>query len=110
MQENAEIETIRQKVADGRFQFTAHAADQSIRRHISVSEVHQAIASGEVMEDYPLDKYGPNCLILGYSEAERPLHIQCSYATRTLVKVITVYQLDPSLWIDYRVGRPINDL
>ena len=110
MQEYAEIETIRQKVADGRFEFTEHAADQSIRRHIAVSEAQYAIANGEVIEDYPLDKYGPSCLILGYTEAQRPLHIQCSHATRPLVKVITVYQPDPSRWIDYRTRRPINDL
>jgi len=44
-------------------------------RRISVAEVRQAIASGEVIEDYPDDKYGPSCLISGFTQAERPLHI-----------------------------------
>jgi hypothetical protein len=34
---------------------------------ISVQEIREAIAVGEVIEDYPNDKYGPSCLILGFT-------------------------------------------
>jgi len=99
------IEEIRQKIASGQFEFTQHAADQSILRHISVQELHEAIANGEIIEDYPHDKYGPSCLILGFTQAGRPVHIQCSYPSRPLVKVITLYEPDPKLWGDLRVRR-----
>jgi len=59
----------------------------------------------EVIEDYPEDKYGPSCLLLGYTKAERPLHIQCSYPSRPLVKIITLYEPDPDLWIGFRTRR-----
>ena len=59
-------------------------------------EVEEAIASrSEVIEDYPNDKYGPSCLVLGYTKAGRPLHVQCSYPSRPLVKIITLYEPDP---------------
>lgn len=80
--------------------------DQSIIRDISVAEVEEAIARpSEVIEDYPEDKYGPSCLILGYTKAGRPLHVQCSYPSRPLIKIITLYQPVPGLWIDFRVRR-----
>jgi anti-sigma28 factor (negative regulator of flagellin synthesis) len=57
----AMIDDIRKKIARGQFEFSQHAVDQSIVRHISVQELREAIAVGEVIEDYPDDKYGPSC-------------------------------------------------
>ena len=99
------IEEIRAKIAAGRFEFSKHAVDQSLIRRISVQELREAIANGEIMEDYSQDKYGPSSLILGFTEEGRPLHIQCSYPSRPLVKIITLYQPERSLWIDFRVRR-----
>lgn len=99
------IEQIRTKIQAGQFEFSKHAVDQSILRQISVQELREAIANGEIIEDYPEDKYGPSCLILGYTQAGRPLHIQCSYPFRPLIKIITLYEPDPVHWLDFRVRR-----
>lgn len=99
------IQGIREKVAVGAFEFSQHATDQSILRHLSVQEIREAIAVGEVIEDYPNDKYGPSCLILGFTGAARPIHVQCSYPSRPLIKIITLYEPDPTLWIDYKQRR-----
>jgi len=99
------IERIRAKVAAGEFEFSQHAVDQSIVRYINLGEVEEAIASGDMIEDYPEDKYGPSCLVLGFTRAGRPLHVQCSHPTRPLVKIITVYEPDPERWTDYRTRR-----
>jgi Domain of unknown function (DUF4258) len=79
--------------------------DQSILRRVSVQELREAVAAGEVIEDYPNDKYGPSCLILGFTGAGRPLHVQCSYPSRPLVKVITLYEPDPARWVDFKQRR-----
>ncbi len=99
------IQGIREKVAAGTFEFSQHATDQSILRHISVQELREAIAVGEVIEDYPDDKYGPSCLILGFTGVSRPIHVQCSHPSRPLIKIITLYEPDPVLWIDYKQRR-----
>jgi Domain of unknown function (DUF4258) len=72
------IEDICDKIARGQFEFSQHAVDQSIIRHISVQELREAIAVGEVIEDYPDDKYGPSCLVFGLTLARRPLHINAA--------------------------------
>jgi Domain of unknown function (DUF4258) len=100
------IDEIRLKFKERHYEFSKHAVDQSIIRDISVAEVEDAIASqSEVIEDYPEDKYGPSCLILGYTKASRPLHIQCSYARRPLIKIITLYEPDAGLWVDFRIRK-----
>jgi hypothetical protein len=102
----AVINEIRAKVKRRQYEFSKHAVDQSIIRDISVAEMEDAVAGrSEVIEDYPDDKYGSSCLIFGYTKAGRPLHVQCSYPRWPLVKIITLYQPDPDLWIDFRVRR-----
>ncbi|MCH8295005.1 DUF4258 domain-containing protein, partial [Candidatus Poribacteria bacterium] len=80
----------------------------SIIRHISVQKVREAMEESEIIEDYPNDKYGPSCLILGFTQSVRPLHIQCSYPSRPLVKIITLYEPDPSRWMDFKTRRKQN--
>ena len=99
------IAEIRAKFAGEEFEFSRHATDQALLREITVQEIREAIRVGEIIEDYPEDKYGPSCLILGYSEANRPLHIQCSHPSRQIIKVITVYEPNAADWIDHRLRR-----
>jgi hypothetical protein len=99
------IEKIRAKIQARQFEFSKHAVDQSILRQISVQELLEAVASGEIIEDYPEDKYGPSCLVLGFTQTGRPLHFQCSYPSRPLIKIITLYEPNPAEWIDFRVRR-----
>ena len=96
------LDDLKAKFAADQFEFSQHALDQSLRRNIAVAEVREVVAAGEIIEDYPNDKYGPSCLLLGWTAARRPLHIQCSYPSRPVVKVITMYEPDPGLWTDFR--------
>jgi hypothetical protein len=99
------IARIQAKFAREAFEFSLHATDQTILRGISVNEIREAIQTGEIIEDYPDDKYGPSCLILGFTDAGRALHIQCSYPRRPLIKIVTVYEPAQSEWINYRERR-----
>jgi hypothetical protein len=102
------LDEIRTKIRNGQFEFSQHATDQTIIRHIRVQEVREAIEESEVIEDYPNDKYGPSCLILGFTKSKRPLHIQCSYPSRPLVKIITLYEPAPLRWIHFKTRRKQN--
>jgi hypothetical protein len=70
------IQEIRDKIGGRVCELSKHAVDQSIIRGISLAELEAAIAGrSELIEDYPEDKYGPSFLILGYTQAGRPLHV-----------------------------------
>jgi hypothetical protein len=98
------LDDIRRKIGRRQYEFSKHAVDQCIIRDISVLEIEEAISNrSEVIEDYQDDKYGPTCLILGFTIRGRPLHVQCSYPSRPLIKTISLYEPDPDLWIDLRV-------
>ncbi len=85
--------------------FSQHALDQMLRRKITFAEVRESVRAGEVIEEYPQDKYGPSCLVLGWTGTGRALHVQCTYPSRPLVKVITLYEPDPNVWVNFRERR-----
>ena len=63
------IDQLRSKFATNQFEFTKHALDQSILRAITVQELREVMANGEIIEDYPEDKYGPSCLVFGMAKS-----------------------------------------
>ena len=100
------VTDIQEKIRSRCYEFSRHAVDQSVRRDISVGELEDALAGTiEIIEDYPDDKYGPSCLVLGYTNSGRALHVLCSYPSRPILKVITIYEPDPSQWADDRIRR-----
>jgi hypothetical protein len=99
------LELLRQQLSRGEFEFSRHACRRAVERNISETEIRQAGANAKIIEDHPDDKYAPSCLLLGFTEEERPLHIQVSYIDSDLVKIITLYEPDESEWIDFAQRR-----
>ncbi len=99
------IDEIRAKVSSSNFEYSQHAVDQSILRRITVHELREVIATAEIIEDYPNDKYGPSCLVLGFTRAGRPIHVQCSDPSRPVLKIVTLYEPDSTQWIEFRTRR-----
>ena len=85
-------------LANGEFEFSAHAFTRAVERNISDAEIQQAGAGAIVVEEYPTDKYGPSCLLLGFTNHRRPLHVQVSLLENELVKIITLYEPTIQEW------------
>ncbi len=96
---------IRRQFASGKFEFSRHAFKRAVERNISELEIRHAGAEEMLIEDYPDDKYSPSCLLLGFTETERPLHLQVSYADTELVRIITLYEPDETEWYDHTHRR-----
>jgi len=82
------LQTISAKVNAGDYRYTIHAFERCVERSISPIEVQEVILSGEIIEDYPQDKYGRSCLIYGPTKEGRILHVQCSIEP---IWIITTY-------------------
>ncbi len=84
--------------------FLPHALRQMLRpdRMIRGAEVRRVITKGEVIEVYPKDARGHSCLLLGFGDQERPIHVVCAPRKDYLV-IITTYLPDPNEWsADFR--------
>ena len=91
------MENIRERIKAGDYRFTFHGFERCIERNISPDEIEDVIFSGEIIESYPKDKYGPSCLVCGTTRAGSVLHVQCSVDP---VWIITAYDptLSPEKW------------
>lgn len=79
--------------------FLPHALRQMLRpeRMISRREVRQVLSQGEIIADYPDDPRGHSCLILGFGDNGRALHICCA-SKEDYLAVITAYLPDEHEW------------
>jgi Domain of unknown function (DUF4258) len=87
-----------------RLLFLPHTIRQMSRpdRMITTKDVEQAIFTGDVIEDYPEDTRGHSCLILGYGQDHRPIHVVCAPKDEYLA-VITTYIPNLTQWTpDFR--------
>ena len=98
-------EIIRAAFVAGRFDFTEHATDRAVERNISEQEIREAGCQAISIEEYPDDKYGPTRLLLGFTGAGRPLHIQVADSPSPSVRIITLYDPDLAEWEDYERRR-----
>jgi len=107
---NNHVREISHKVASNKFELSNHAVDQSIMHEIRVNEIKEAIANGEIIRDYHHAQHNSSYVICGFTQAQRPIHVKCSYPTRPFIKIIAVYQPDPERWSDnFTMRRNISN-
>ena len=99
------LNQIQSQLSVGEFNFSLHALKRVVERNISEIEIKQVGMNANIIEEYPEDKYSPSCLLLGFTQAGRPLHIQVSLADTDLVKIITLYEPSAEEWINYTQRR-----
>jgi len=100
------LNVVREK-AKRKILFLPHAIRQMMRpeRMISTADVRKVIFEGKIIENYPEDPRGHSCLLLGYGEDERPLHVVCSPKDEYLA-IITAYVPNHEQWNhDFEVRR-----
>ena len=57
------------------------------------------IEHGDLVEDYPDDPRGHSCLMLGFGEGGRAIHVVCTPKDEYLA-IITAYLPDPHEWAE----------
>jgi len=95
--------------ASQRLLFLPHAVRQMSRpeRMISTAEVRGTIEGGQVVEDYPEDARGHSCLLPGFGESGRPIHVVCS-PKEGFLAIITAYLPDPREWeADFKTRKQL---
>ena len=84
--------------------YTPHALTQMSKpeRLIRPEEIHAVLTNGEIIEDYPEDNRGHSCLMFGFGNDKRPIHVVCSPKDEYLA-IITAYVPAPQQWTkDFR--------
>ena len=105
------LEKIRLCFDADRVVYSRHAKFEMEHEELGVIfdfDIAEAIAKGEIIEDYPDDRPYPSVLIFGETETARPIHVVCGYdgnEDRTII--VTTYEPDPEKWYSHRERRKI---
>ncbi len=99
------LDRIQRQMEEGSLRLTLHAQQEMVDENVKVDDIYDAIATGQVLENYPQHRRGACCLLCGHTHQGRFLHIVCTTANSKLI-VITVYEPRPPKWITptYRGG------
>lgn len=109
MEQQSDILSLARIAAIKKILYLPHALRQMSRpdRMITAPEVRSVIEQGEVIEDYPEDQRGHSCLMFGYGNDDRPIHVVCS-PKEDYLAIITAYIPDQEQWEnDFKTRRKL---
>jgi hypothetical protein len=93
------LSKVQKAVAEGLVFVTNHAKDEADNDILKYDQISYSVLRGEIIEDYPLDRPYPSCLIYGRTESDVPVHSVWAFNEGTGYAVlITVYRPDPDKW------------
>jgi hypothetical protein len=72
------------------YSYSRHGDRERQNDMLSLDEVEQAMLTGRVIEHYSDTGRGESCLLAGYTNAGKPVHVVCGGMAEDLV-IITVY-------------------
>ena len=84
------IEWIKEKVQASEYFFSKHGDQERQNENLLIAEVEEAVLSGRILEQYGNTGRGDCCLVAGFSNSGKPIHVICGRRGEQLV-VVTVY-------------------
>ena len=105
---DAPLAFIKECVSSGRVHWTYHVTMRLQQRALTAEMVRNAIATLEIVEAYPQDKYLPSFLVRGESEGS-VFHAQIATDVEGKnIRIVTMYTPDPEEWDEgLRVRRTL---
>jgi hypothetical protein len=101
-----DIDDIIEAVQQGQVQITDHADEEAQDDDLGFEDIFFSVCGGEIIEQYPMQKTSPRCLIFGKAPQGEPIHSVWAYDHRIGVAIlITVYRPDPNRWIDWCIRK-----
>jgi hypothetical protein len=85
-----EIDGIQEQIRKGEYYFSKHGDQERQNDNLTIAEVEEAVLRGRILEQYEDTGRGESCLVAGFTETGKPIHIVCGRRGDWIV-IITVY-------------------
>jgi hypothetical protein len=93
-------------IQSGNYYLSDHAEEERQADKITVQEIKEALQNCELLENYPDDPRGASILVMGYTSAQKPVHLVLGEHGARLI-IITVYLPHMPKWTNERTrNRP----
>lgn len=89
-----DIRWIKEKIANEDFILSLHGDKERQNDSLTISEIKEALLNGIIIEYYEDTGRGESCLVAGFTDYGKPIHIVCGQMFEKVV-IITVYIPSP---------------
>ncbi len=81
---------IQDRIKHTEYYYSMHADRERQNDSLSLAEIEQALLNGRIIEHYKDTGRGESCLVAGFTDQGKPVHIVCGKRAGWL-SIITVY-------------------
>ncbi len=85
-----DIKWIQDRIRKDEYYFSRHGDKERQNDNLTISEVEEALLNGMILEQYEDNIRGESCLVIGFSDFGKPIHIVCGEMEEKL-SILTVY-------------------
>lgn len=85
-----EIAAIKKLIGQKQYYFSKHADQERQNENFTITEIEEALLNGRILERYEDTGRGKSCLVVGFSDTGKPIHVVCGRRGDWLV-IVTVY-------------------
>ena len=85
---------IKEKMGSADYYVSRHGDQKRQNDNLSLLEVEESLLNGRILEQYPDTGRGESCLVVGFTEYGKPVHVVCGKRRDTLT-IVTVYIPSP---------------
>ena len=86
-----DIEWIKEKIRKEEEYFSKHADQERQNDNLTLKEIKEALLNSILLEQYEDTGRGESCLLAGFTNLGKPIHIVCGKAKTNHLVIITVY-------------------
>ena len=84
------IEWIQQRIYNNEYYFSRHGDQERQNDNLPITEVEESLLKGRILEQYKNTGRGESCLVVGFTNQGKPVHVVCVKRENWL-SIITVY-------------------
>ena len=81
---------VQERVKKGEYYFSKHGDQERQNDNLTIAEIEKVLLAGRILEGYKDTLRGESCLVAGFTQSGKPIHIVCGERRNWLV-IITVY-------------------
>jgi hypothetical protein len=99
------LKDIQVLVSGNKIMWRNHILVRMQQRRIKIKDVIDCIMNGEIIEHYESDYPYPSCLILGFINESKGLHVVCAVGEEKVWMITTYYPNNEEWYDDLRTRR-----
>lgn len=84
------LEWIQERIKRDEYYFSEHGDQERQNDNLTFKEIEEALLTGRILEHYEDTGRGESCLVVGFTQLGKPIHVVCGTRRDWLV-IITVY-------------------